>query len=200
MCAGTNENANISRELFPRDEGEETQNIGDREIGGEGEGGVNMDGVEAGGELNVRECGHTKMEKRRVNGEKEYRSSDSESDLGFVLKAMSSLTVSGGRGGGRKGGREGEGREEGGSSGGGDYEGRSGGEGGGGGVGGGGGGSRQENETTSRTLKPMETELQYSSVQGDSDDRLMDSELTTENGSENRGGGGVRRRNVFILG
>ena len=105
-----NEKANISRELFPREDCEATkdQNVIDSDTAGEGDEGV-MEGEE--GEEEVDEGGHGMRKERGRRGVESNVIRDSGDELESVLKGMASLSVSGGGGGGEEG--KGEGGEEG---------------------------------------------------------------------------------------
>lgn len=172
MSAGTNESSNISRELFPR----EVEQAGVTST--EQEGGRSL-GMDAGEE---DECGgDMTVEEARVNGEMGYEMSGCDRELDSVLKAVASLTVSGGT-------DEGEGGEEG------DGEGK-----------------KENRKTISHTMtkpkcvvgnspplptaQPMETEPLYSRA---STHRVLGNiEYDSSTGSNVLGGG---RRSTFLLG
>ena len=109
VSIGMNESSNISRELFPRDECGVEQAARRRVTCTEQEGGRSL-GVDV-GEEGKNECGDMTVERARVNGEMGDRMSGYDTDLDLVLKAMASLTISGGRDGerGDEGEREGGG-------------------------------------------------------------------------------------------
>lgn len=89
VSIGMNESSNISRELFPRDDCGVEQAV---RRSTEQEGGRSL-GVDL-GEDGKNECGDMTVERARVNGD---GTSGCGSDLDLVLKAMASLTISGGR-------------------------------------------------------------------------------------------------------
>lgn len=177
LSTGTSESANVSRELFPRDDTAVEQAVGKSVMCTVQEGGrcFGMNVLDDGEEEEKKGCGVTV----EANGELK----DNGSDLGSVMKAMASLAVSGGRDEEKRDRGEG-GRENRQTT---SY-------------------SPTElkcvigSSPPLPTPQPMETEIPYTSTHRGKPDRMLNDEQVAVQNAESKPLGAVKKRNTFLLG